>query len=204
MAHHLEIELKWALDAEAHAALAERLTQALGAARLLEQDNRFFDTSDRRLRRAALNLRLRRENDRVLMTCKGRGGIGADGEHRHSEWEEWLDATQWEVISRGQVDAGDLPLPPPIRDALGDGALESLGGFANRRLEFHQHESPTVLLCLDRTAFPGGRIDHELEIETSNAAENATRWRRQLDSWGIRFAPQPLTKFARYLALVGA
>lgn len=203
MAEHLEIELKWALDPAGHATLTHELERALGAPRLLEQDNRFFDTADRRLRRAALNLRLRRENDRLLMTCKGRGGIGAAGEHRHTEWEEWLDASRWSAIERGVLSVDDLPLPEPVRQALGNGRLEALGGFANRRLEFHQHDDPAALLCLDRTEFLGARIDHELEIETASPVVIAERWRRILDGWGVVFTAQPITKFARFIALSG-
>jgi uncharacterized protein YjbK len=203
MAEHLEIELKWELDAHGHAALGRALTQALGEPRVLEQDNRFFDSADLRLRRAALNLRLRRENDRLLMTCKGRGGIGADGEHRHTEWEEWLDPATWAAVTSGRVHTGDLPLPDPVRSALGDAVLVPLGGFANHRLEFHYRTDPAALLCLDRTNFLGLRTDYELEIETAAANEHASLWRRQLNDWGIGFRPQPLTKFARFISLAG-
>ncbi len=201
MAEHLEIELKWALDAAGHAALAPQLERTLGAPKTLVQDNRFFDTPDRRLRKAALNLRLRRENDALLLTCKGRGGIGSSGEHRHTEWEEWLDPRWWANISRGVIAAAQLPLPEPIRQALDGAELTPLGGFANLRLEFHQHDEPTALLCLDRTDFLGTRIDHELEIETAAPRENAERWQRHLRTWGIPFAQQPVTKFARFIAL---
>jgi uncharacterized protein YjbK len=203
MAEHLEIELKWALDLAGHAILTRELERVLGAPRVLEQDNRFFDTPDRRLRRAALNLRLRRENDRLLMTCKGRGGIGAAGEHRHTEWEEWLDPSRWAAVERGILSADDLPLPEPVRQALSGGRLEALGGFANRRLEFHQHHEPVALLCLDRTDFLGKRIDHELEIETAAPQVIADLWRRHLDNWGVHFTSQPITKFARFLTLSG-
>ena len=201
MAEHLEIELKWALDAAGHAALAPWLERTLGPPRTLQQDNRFFDTADRRLRQARLNLRLRRENDRLLMTCKGHLGIGAAGEHRHTEWEEWLDPALWNGISRGVLAAAQLPLPESVRQALGHAELTPLGGFANHRLEFRQGGDHPALLCLDRTDFLGARSDHELEIETAAPQENAERWRRQLQQWGIPFSPQPLTKFVRFLAL---
>jgi len=203
MAEHLEIELKWALDGAGHATLTRELERTLGAPRVLEQDNRFFDTPDRRLRRAALNLRVRRENERLLLTCKGRGSIGASGEHQHTEWEEWLDATRWTTIEQGIVAADELPLPEPVRQALGTGRLEALGGFSNHRQEFHQHDEPAALLCLDRTTFCGTHIEHELEIETNAPQVIAERWRRHLDAWSVRFAPQPLTKFARFIALNG-
>ena len=63
----VEIELKWALSAEAHATLGERLPALLGEARVLEQTNRFFDSADGRLRAARRSIRLRRENARLRM-----------------------------------------------------------------------------------------------------------------------------------------
>jgi uncharacterized protein YjbK len=204
MAEHLEIELKWALDAAAHTALGLALERQLGPPRRLEQDNRFFDTPDRRLRRGLLNLRLRRENDRLLMTCKGRGGLGPDGEHRHREWEEWLDPGLWPRVMDGTLAAVDLPLPTEVREVLDHGTLEALGGFANLRLEFHQRETPVALLCLDRTTFNDQRVDYELEIETAEPAASARLWRERLEEWGIPFTPQPLTKFARFCARASA
>lgn len=201
MAEHLEIELKWALDKAGYTALAPALESLLGPPHHLRQDNRFFDTKDFRLRKAALNLRLRRENERLLMTCKGRGGIGAAGEHRHTEWEEWIDPALWNSIEAGTLSAAQLPLPEPIMHALGDGRILPLGGFANQRLEFHQRETPTALLCLDRTEYIGARIDYELEIETTDPHANANRWGDQLKQWNIPFSPQPLTKFARFIKL---
>ena len=201
MIEHLEIELKWALDAAGHTALAPALERVLGAPLHLHQDNRFFDTKDRRLRKKKLNLRLRRENDRLLMTCKGRGEIGPAGEHRHTEWEEWINPALWQNVEAGTLSAAHLPLPDPITHALNDGCLLALGGFANHRLEFHQRETPAALLCLDRTEYVGARIDYELEIETADPAANALRWADYLKQWKIAFSPQPLTKFARFLTL---
>ena len=201
MGEHLEIELKWGLDVSGHAILARELERLLGPPRRLTQDNRFFDTADRRLRRAMLNLRLRRENDALLMTCKGRGGIGNAGEHRHTEWEEWLDPTWWADIDSGRLDAARLPLPDHVRQSLDGGALRALGGFTNLRLEFHHPGEPAALLCLDQTDFLGQRTDFELEIETTAPERHANEWRKRLDNWGVAITPQMMTKFARFLAL---
>jgi uncharacterized protein YjbK len=203
MGGHLEIELKWALDPTGHGILRHELPGVLGEPHLLLQDNRFFDTADHRLRRAALNLRLRRENQSLVMTCKGRAGIGPAGEHRHTEWEERLDPLLWPEIAAGRIDAGRLPLPGPVRDTLGDATLMALGGFTNERLEFHHTDGPPALLCLDRTDFLGRRTDHELEIETAAPEHHAALWQERLRSWNVAFTPQAHTKFARFLALTG-
>lgn len=190
-----EIELKWALDAAGHAALVQRLPEELGAGRDLRQDNRFFDSADGRLRAAGLSLRLRLENARLVLTCKSRRGApGADGLHQHGEIESELDPAWWASID--QPTRLELPLPPAWRAALAGAALVPLGGFANRRLEFH--DGPH-LLCLDCTAFPW-RTDHELEIETTRPGDAATRWSALLATWRIPWTAQTLTKLHRFLS----
>jgi uncharacterized protein YjbK len=197
VASHTEVELKWELSPEAHAALARRLPAELGEPRRLAQENRFFDAADGRLRRAGMNVRLRREDDAVLLTCKRRMPH-RHGAHQHDEWERALDAAIWSRLDQpGLRDA--LPLPPHIRDGLGEAELVPLGGFANARQEFRHGRE---LLCLDRTDF-GARVDHELEIETDDPKGSAERWTAKLAGWGVAWKPQARTKFARYLALKG-
>lgn len=202
---HEEIELKWAVDPAGHAALAHRLAALLGAPKHLAQHNRFFDTPGRDLRKARMNLRLRLENGRVLMTCKQRAQETAAGLSHHHEWEEWVDTSLFERAPDAAWRAA-LPLPPAIAAVLGDRPLEALGGFANDRQEFHHRRGGVEeLLCLDRTTFilPGGgqRHDHELEIETTDAPGTATAWRAHLAEWNIPWHPQPATKFARFVTL---
>ena len=191
---HQEIELKWALDKAAWRRLGRELRTLLGTPRVLAQHNRFYDSADLRLRRAGLNLRLRDESGRVLLTCKRR--VARDGGlHHHEEWESWLDPAPV-----GIPDPATLPLPAHVVDALADAPLIAIGGFANQRDEFDHGDE---LLCLDRTDF-NLRIDHELEIETADPTTTAATWSRRLEQWNIAYAPQPLTKFARLLALLPA
>ena len=106
-----------------------------------------------------------------------------------------------ELLSRvGIPDPATLPLPAHVVDALADAPLIAIGGFANQRDEFDHGDE---LLCLDRTDF-SLRIDHELEIETADPTTTAATWSRHLEQWNIAYAPQPLTKFARLLALLPA
>ncbi|MCX8039057.1 MAG: CYTH domain-containing protein [Planctomycetota bacterium] len=190
---HTETELKWALDAAGHAALAQRLAELLGPPLQLAQENRFYDTADRRLRAAGLSVRVRRENGRLLLTCKGRGQMARDGTgtHRREEWERELPAGSAEPLAE--------LLPERWRAALGDGRLQLLGGFSNRR---QQWRDGPHLLCLDDTDF-GVRHDYELEIETAQPAAAHARWATLLAAWGIAWEPQPHTKLWRWLALVG-
>ena len=136
------------------------------------------------------------------MTCKRRADAttGADGLHRHDEWEEWLDPALWNASPAHC--AQYLPLPEPHRVALAGAELTDLGGFANTRAEFRfQRDSVDDLLCLDRTDFNGWRTDHELEIETADPAGAARHWSERLVDWKISWKPETLTKFARFLAL---
>lgn len=185
----IEIELKWRLDADGHAELQRRITELLGQPRVLEQTNRFFDSSDGRLRTARRSVRLRRENGRVILTCKAKGSVDGLGTHRHDEWERELPAAAWDAIP------GDLP--EAWRVALGDAPLVEFGGFANRRLEWHDNQH---LLCLDCSDFGSG-IDHELEIETPQPQAAHERWSVLLEGWDIAWIPQPQTKLHRYLAV---
>jgi len=185
----VEIELKWALSHEGHGELARRLADQLGPAHLLQQDNRFFDSADGRLRLARRSVRLRRENGRVILTCKAKGSVDAVGTHRHDEWERELPADAWDVPP------GDLP--GPWATVLAGAPLTALGGFANRRLEWH--DGPH-LLCLDESDF-AVRIDRELEIETPEPQAAHAHWSGQLAQWGIAWTPQPLTKLQRWFEL---
>ncbi len=206
MHDHQEIELKWSLTAEAHDQLLVRLVSELGPAQVLEQENSFFDTADLRLRKARMNLRLRRENGRIVLTCKHKSGPATatiqGGLSEHREWECELAPELAAGMTAPDVAwSAALPLPEPVREALAGQPLNGLGGFANRRHEFHANRAGLdELLCLDRTDYVV-RTDHELEIETTDPVATGTFWRAQLAAWDIRWADQTLTKFARFLGV---
>jgi uncharacterized protein YjbK len=193
MPAHQEIELKWALTPDAHVALGARLRGAFGEPRVVAQDNRFYDTADRRLRAAACNLRLRCENGRWLVTCKRRLAPVDHGLHQHDEWEDWLPAD----VSDPLAAALAMPLPDAVRAALAGQRPQALGGFTNDRLIWLADGEE---ICLDRTDFRQ-RVDYELEVETPDATASARRWQERLDAWRIPREPQERSKFARFCEL---
>jgi uncharacterized protein YjbK len=177
--------------------LAEALPAQLGRARTIAQRNRFYDTADRRLRQQAMNLRLRDEGHRVLLTVKRRLPGDGPGLGRHEEWEEDLPPGTLEAIAaHGPVDLSRLPLPEVVRQALNAAPLLALGGFDNQRLEF---DRGAELACLDATRFTA-RTDHELEIETPDVAASTAWWSALLAELAVPWQAQPASKFARYLA----
>jgi uncharacterized protein YjbK len=198
MSLHREIEIKWELTAVAYSALDLHLCERFGHPRVLEQSNRFFDC-DGVLRRNRMNLRLRRENEKLLMTCKRRSPTHRGNVHDHDEWEEWLEPSMWQRLGE-TVSPAELPLPDEVRAVIGTMSLRLVGGFSNHRREF---DADAELVCLDRTDFNGKRIDHELEIETARADATAAAWTRQLADWKISAKPQLESKFSRMLALYG-
>ena len=192
MDHHLEVELKWALSPEDHARLAAALPGLLGVARVLAQENRFLDSTDLRLRRARMNLRLRRENAALQLTCKRRASGGDAQLHRHDEWERWLDPALW-----ARVPVAGAALDPhhgrhPRPAGTGGGRPRRGAAHQLRRLRQRAPRVPQQrreLLCLDRTTFSGARRDRELEIETPDPAASAARWGAQLRGLGIAVTP---------------
>jgi uncharacterized protein YjbK len=200
--HQIEQELKWAIDQAGHARLLAALPRSLGPGTHLIQRNRFYDTADRALRRAGMNVRLRHENDRLVLTVKRRLAGDGPGLGRHEEWEHDLHTMRLaDIPESGAVDAAwwaALPLPEPARTALADAPIIALGGFANERHEFHRGDE---VVCLDATTF-SDRIDHELEVETPDAAASTAWWRATLTELAVPWERQPMSKFARYVATI--
>lgn len=186
-----EIELKWMLQAQGHAILATRLAEVFGPGRPLEQENRFYDTADGRLRQRRVNLRLRNENGVWILTCKQRVQA-EDGLHHHREWETALGTPAGDPLDAALAQ----DLPAPLREALDGARPVCLGGFTNARLAW---DAEGEHICLDQTRYRE-RIDHELEVETTRADASRRRWNRRLDDWGVIHRPSLTTKFARFLA----
>lgn len=214
-----EIELKRLLVGDR---AAERLLAALGAKEPHEkrQVNHVFDTDDGRLNATLHALRLRHENDSDwILTAKGTlTSVGAS------------TSTKLEAETRIPPDLADSILTSDadalaeLRSRVTDAAFDALWRdfehvLAGRRLgvvgsfENIRKVVPVTLpsglnleLEIDRTRFPHGRIDDEVEIElqSSEVAAEVEAWLEEVTrAAGVVTAPSS-PKFARFFQALTA
>ena len=181
-----EIELKLALpDEDAWHWVRERLTEP----RVTPQSNHFFDSPGAPLRNARVGVRLRSEGERRLLTVKSDGQIETeDALSRRIELESavpreafdealedglllgpWIE--NWRVeLAPSADDSPELKTFLTRLESLTPEPLQRFGGFDNERttgtLRLDLADGPQrIEVELDRTHFPGGRTDFELEVE---------------------------------------
>jgi len=235
MSPWLEIELKLGLPGEN---AWNWVRNSLGPGHVVEQVNHFFDGPDRMLQKRRIGVRLRSEISREASTTRLLSVKSDPSQHdagplsKRLEMESVLDSRDFDrAIQRGLSLDQWLPdwrrITPteiPEHQALGElldvlesaneaGPLECYARFANRRehLPFRCTDSEGPLeieIELDRTEFPGGRVDFEIEVErTSERDESMQRTHRALVQWletngGIRpFSVK--SKLARLNSLLG-
>ncbi len=209
-----ELELKFYLpDAEAAAALEDA---ARGRRRdRVVQINHLFDTPDARLRAAGLTLRLREEAGSWQVTLKGpsrRLGAARDREE--------LDAAVGRATADRILAGGVSPLDALDASAAlvaearerAAGGLRYLGDFRNVRVRVDA-DLPgygPALLEIDRTHLPGGRVDHEVELEVPatgpDAVDGAGRAESALRSLLERIGVEPVPasgKAGRFVRALG-
>jgi len=179
----LEVEFKLALPGEAARA---RLLARLGAdpAQVpVVQENHFFDTRSRALARGRSGLRLRSAGTARTLTLKGPPQAtpvtpGAGALHARAEEELELAPDEAQAVLAGTLDPLVLfrarrpgsALARRAHELVGGQALLHLGSFRNERLAIASERLAGLVLELDRTHFPGGHVEHELELELPDAA----------------------------------
>ena len=127
----------------------ERLQRAVATstARSIPLRALYFDTPDRRLARAGLALRLRKEGPQWVQTLKGQGASALD----RIEHELRLDAVRGEPRLDTSRHAG-TPLAQPLANALGDAAGSLAVVFETdvlRTLRLVRHEGALVEVAFD-------------------------------------------------------
>ncbi|MCR9094932.1 MAG: CYTH domain-containing protein [bacterium] len=227
MGSGFETEIKLGLPDEA----AWRwVRDRLASVRVVEQTNHFFDRNDRALGRARIGVRLREAEHRLRLTVKGEADSHPDAmitrrielEHDREPADLATALDQglrlqneiglWRADARG--DAERLAFLDRLEAAIGEEPLRTIGSFRNERSigqlgRADEIGTLEIEVELDRTAFPGGRVDFELEVERSSEAEgHLERTRASLERWlehegGIHpFARE--SKLARFEAILEA
>lgn len=214
MSEHREIELKRLLVGEG---AGEKLVAALSGrvARDRVQVNHLFDTANYALRRARYALRLRTEGRKAFLTAKGPTRSVGRSTGSKVEAEAAISMPLAKRVLTGRVDPlaalrARLRNPAYARlwrafeRAVGDRAPRHVGHFENRRRTVRARlpSGLRIAVEIDRTYFPGGRVDHEVEIELPSeaAVAEAERWlRARLRQAGVA-ARKSTPKVARFYA----
>lgn len=180
-----EIEFKLVLQSEAE--FLEIAQQSTGRKWELPppllQTNHYFDTPSGSLRRARIALRLRKQADRYRLTLKGKSERSSAGgaltERREEEFELRSDQAQSILSGAGSpLDVFEARCPNSqmvklAKHAIGAESVQNLGSFQNRRwrlgpLELSEAEGISLCMEFDRSEFPNGAIEYELEVEVPN------------------------------------
>lgn len=184
MSAKIEREFKLFLPSEA---ALDSLVARLGGARgtPLTQTNHFFDAASGALRRARLVCRLREEEGRHTLTLKGPSIVSTHSFVARPEEELELDAPTAAALLAGRkgpleiLRASALRAEALVRSAaelVAGAPLLRIGTFENERLRIGPLDFPPgsgaapLVFEFDRTRFPGGVVERELELELPDAS----------------------------------
>ncbi len=225
-----EVELKLRLSDES---AWRRVRAELADPRAEWQENVFFDRPDRHLTVQKIAVRLRRAESGCRLTVKtDPAPPGQSALTRRVELEVAIQATLFESACRSVLDlspwisrwrvenrnrGGTNPEIETALDSLArstSGGLRPMGTFRNERTRGHLtvgdgSELREWEIELDRTLFPGGRTDYELELElpanTSDATAEEVRrvLTRRLSDLNVETGTAP-SKLARLIAILDA
>ncbi len=195
---------------------------------MVHQANHFFDTRDRTLEQARIGVRLRKTNAATRLTVKSEPTTEPSRKEsahamltRRIELEDsiappdfdrairaGLDLAPWLEVWRAAPSGRNPDVAALIEALAAVGRLETFGAFTNERttgrLDLGHAKAP-LEVELDRTSFPGERVEYELEIEleADSTPREVERIRiavlDRLAELGIRPAAAP-SKLARFRA----
>lgn len=194
----IECELKMRLPG---GQAARRLGTVLGVPlATIDQVNLYLETADRQVASGRRMVRLRREGGRWILTYKRGLQVQAG----------YFEAREVEAVLCANPEAGwsqaDLPgLEPlaPLRALRADGVVGDLsvsGEVHNLRARYRLSNGD--ILELDRTRFPGGREDWEVEVETPRPEEVRALLAGLADQAGVALEEQRQTKYERFLEAI--
>ncbi len=205
----LEIELKLALaDPGRLGALLAALPEP---AAVVEQRNHYFVDDGRAAAGVPAMVRVRESFEErdgamalraITLTVKRRHQT-VDGLFVAEEHEQPLEGALWEAIGRGAaaLEAVTGPALDWLRAQGPLGPLRRQGAMTNRR---HVVPLGGFTLEVDRTVFPDGSVDAEVEVETEDAVGARAVVEAAAAAAGVALVDQTATKYARFLVRGGA
>jgi uncharacterized protein YjbK len=191
-----EIEIKLSLDESDYFRCRFFFDEKAEYQERLEQENFYFDTTERYFISRGAMLRVRCANRIFVLTIKERVQ-DKEGCFRCQETEYELDIpTKYPTLSGVNIkdvqlflQTAFLPVVLPVEE------LVPLGTLYNRR-DVWLWEG--LKIELDKTDF-GAHADFELECETEFPSEVSERLKVLFKTLGVAFVPQTKTKFRRFL-----
>lgn len=209
-ADHREIEIKRMLIGDKP---IEALTAVLGEGTVAHQRNFVLDTVQLDLRAARYSLRVRDEDGRFTLTAKGPSTRASASTAVRAEAEIELSSEQAQQVLEGTLDPlavlheklttpALLHVIAEIERAKRGRTIVVLGNFRNvrRSVPVELPGGVPIVLELDMTTLPNGKVEHEAEIELSDAghAGAVEAWLEQTArTAGIRTA-SATAKVARF------
>ena len=195
----MEQELKLALDCSND---LERLLAALPTPRtVIRQSNHYLVCVDRRTTAAGVMVRLRTEergDERSACVTLKRRVRASDGVFLSWELEEPIDYGAALSIIEGQLSLMDVDHRAVrwLSEELHVNALRHQGRLLNLR---HVIDFDGYVLEVDRSEFPDGSIDVEIEVETDDPQGAKQTVCRLTQREGIAVSEQHVGKYTRYL-----
>ncbi len=180
MHQEIEIEFKNLLTEQEYNLLLEQLNIRSETAN--KQVNYYFDTADMLLKEHKSALRIRKKGGEYVLTLKEPHPDGLLETHQKCTETEAINAMETGDIPQGQVTEQIRRLT-----SVSEAQFNYLGELSTKRLEIHE---PDGLIVLDKSEYLG-KVDYELEFETSARTAGEAAFKRLLNDYGI---PQRKTK----------
>jgi uncharacterized protein YjbK len=214
-ANHQEIEIKRTLIGEKP---IEALAAVLGQGTVAQQRNYVLDTVQQDLRAARYSMRVRDEDGRFSLTAKGPSTRASASTAVRAEAEIELTPEQARQVLDGTLDPlavlhEQLTAPAllyviaELGRAKNGRAITVLGDFRNvrRSVPVTLPSGLSIVIELDTTTLPNGKVEHEAEIELSQSSQagEVEAWLEQTArTAGIRTATAT-AKVARFFEALG-
>lgn len=169
---------------------------------VIEQVNHYLDDAYGALSEARIMLRVRVASvdgkaRPIVVTAKRRREI-SDGVFVADEYEQTLTAAQWQAVLSGQTQLSEIAGEAIdwLNGQVDVWRLAPFGQMTNRRVVV---EHAGLVLEVDRTSFPDGSVDAEVEVETAEPERARAVVQSLAAKANVELFNQTAGKYARFL-----